>query len=168
MRPRRKLTSTITALLRLEGFNSRAPGAVSPLSKGPGVESSPLSKAPGVDDIEVSLLFCDDSFIQSLNAQHRGLDKPTDVLSFAQDDPRVLGDVVISLETAERQAQAAGWSVNNEVCLLAIHGVLHLMGYDDETVDGAATMRDKSAVVLKECGIPLPNAMVHPYFIEYN
>jgi probable rRNA maturation factor len=130
-------------------------------------------------NVEVSLLLCDDPFIRSLNLQHRGIDKPTDVLSFTQESPhpdmpadrdqnRILGDVVISLETADAQARTVGWPIDHEVCLLAVHGVLHLLGYDDETVEGAATMRDKSAVVLKECGIPLPATMPHPYFIEYN
>jgi len=74
---------------------------------------------------------------------------------------------VISLETADAQARAAGWSIEDEVDLLAVHGVLHLLGYDDETIEGAAEMREISALVLKDVGIQLPSDAVHPYFIEY-
>jgi len=84
------------------------------------------------------------------------------------DGPRVLGDVVISLETADAQARAAGWTLDDEVDLLAIHSVLHLLGYDDETVEGAAEMREITSTVLREISIALPAGSVHPYFIEYD
>jgi len=153
------MTSAIIALLRREGASS----------------------AP----IEISVVLCDDPFIRDLNREHRGLDKATDVLSFPQEEhegdfptfpgqpndlareTRVLGDIVISLETADAQARTAGWSIEDEVDLLAVHGVLHLLGYDDETVEGAAEMREISALVLKDAGIALPTGAVHPYFIEY-
>ena len=112
-------------------------------------------------------MLCDDDFIQALNATHRNKDKPTDVLSFPQGDPLVLGDIVISLDTANRQAEAVGWSLRNEVILLAIHGTLHLIGYDDETIEGAVQMRDKSAEILKRADIDLPHGQTHPYFVEY-
>ena len=135
-----------------------------------------------IQTVEISIVLCDDSFIRDLNYEHRGLNKATDVLSFPQDDfdeehlafmpgidggPRILGDVVISLETADAQARAAGWDIADEVDLLAIHGALHLLGYDDETVEGAAEMRERSAVVLSDLGISLPQGATHPYFIEY-
>ncbi|MDQ2686826.1 MAG: rRNA maturation RNase YbeY [Armatimonadota bacterium] len=124
------------------------------------------------EDIEISLALCDDAFIQALNAQYRGLDKPTDVLSFAQGDgeepgPRVLGDIVISLPTAEWQAARAGWPVESEVTLLAIHGLLHLLGYDDETDKGAREMQVKTLGTLADCGITLPEAGIHPFFAEH-
>lgn len=118
-------------------------------------------------DVEISLVLCDDAFIQNLNRDHRGKDKPTDVLSFPQDHPIVLGDVVISLDTAARQAQAAGWSHMDEIVLLALHAVLHLLGYDDETVEGAIEMRDRTAAVLQDLAIHLPDGATHPYFVEY-
>jgi len=155
------MTSAITALLRREGASS----------------------VP----IEISVVLCADHFIRDLNREHRGFDKATDVLSFPQEDveddsptfpgqpddlivdaSRVLGDVVISLQTADVQARAAGWSIEDEVDLLAIHGVLHLLGYDDETVEGAAEMREISAQVLKDVAIELPAGDIHPYFIEYS
>ncbi len=131
-------------------------------------------------DVEISILLCNDAFIRGLNREHRGQDTPTDVLSFGQqgsddfpippeiDRCAVLGDVVISLETAARQALTAGWPLESEAVLLAVHGVLHLLGYDDATADGAALMRDKAGHALHDCEIELPARLSHPYFIEYN
>ena len=117
-------------------------------------------------DPEISLVFCDDSFIQALNAEYRGKYKPTDVLSFAQDDPKVLGDIVISLPTAARQAEAAGWPLENEIALLGVHGLLHLLGFDDETEAGAWEMQRRTEAVLRECDIAIPSAGTHPFFVE--
>ena len=70
------------------------------------------------------------------------MDKPTDVLSFPLEDAgESLGDVVISLDTAARQAQARDWSLADETALLLVHGVLHLLGYEDDTEAGAKAMR---------------------------
>jgi len=84
---------------------------------------------------ELSVLLTDDAGIHELNREHRQKDKPTDVLAFAMDetvaDPAgILGDVVISLDTAERQARARQRSLIEEVRFLLAHGVLHLVGYD--------------------------------------
>lgn len=118
-------------------------------------------------DPEISVVLCDDLFIRDLNARWRGKDKPTDVLSFAQeDDPALLGDIVISLETATRQAEAAGWSLENEVALLGTHGLLHLLGYDDETQAGAWEMQSRTEAVLRVLGIPVPGIGTHPFFAE--
>lgn len=92
-------------------------------------------------EADLSILITDDASIRELNARWRGRDAATDVLSFSQLEgegpsitggPRVLGDVVISMETAARQAEAAGLSLDEEVQRLLIHGVLHLVGYDHE------------------------------------
>ncbi|MGI4789259.1 MAG: rRNA maturation RNase YbeY [Janthinobacterium lividum] len=117
-------------------------------------------------DPEISLVFCDDPFIQSLNAEYRGKNKPTDVLSFAQDDPELLGDIIISLPTATRQAEAARWPLENEITLLGVHGLLHLLGYDDETEAGAWEMQRRTEVVLFECGLAIPSGGMHPFFVE--
>jgi len=117
-------------------------------------------------DPEVSVVLCGDAFIRSLNAQYRGKDRPTDVLSFAQDDLDLLGDIVISLPTAARQAEAAGWSLENEVALLGVHGLLHLLGHDDETAEGAWEMQARTEAVLREVGISVPEAGTHPFFTE--
>ena len=116
-------------------------------------------------DPEISVVFCDDPFIQALNAKYRGKDKPTDVLSFAQDDPHVLGDIIISVPTAARQAEAAGWPVESEIALLAVHGLLHLLGYDDETEAGAWNMQRRTEAALTEVEIAVPGAGKHPFFV---
>lgn len=78
---------------------------------------------------ELSVLLCDDEAIRDLNYRYRGMDTPTDVLSFEQSGP-LLGDVVISLETASRQAHASGISQVDELRDLLLHGILHLVGRD--------------------------------------
>lgn len=80
--------------------------------------------------------------------------------------PRVLGDIVISLPTAARQAARAGWPLDSEVTLLAVHGLLHLLGHDDETDEGAREMQAKTLEVMAACGIALPGAGIHPFFAE--
>lgn len=91
------------------------------------------------DGEEISILFCNDAFIQKLNKQYRGIDAPTDVLSFENGDEytdedgnswRSMGDVIISLETVPKNAEYFGVSQNEELKRLLIHGVLHLNGYD--------------------------------------
>lgn len=95
----------------------------------------------GVTQGALSLLLCDDRTIELLNSHFRKIPKPTDVLSFPAGDRLPtgtvhLGDVAISVETAARQAEAAGHSLEQELCLLLIHGVLHLCGYDHERDQG--------------------------------
>ena len=88
------------------------------------------------DNTELSLVLCDDDFIQKLNHEYLGKNRPTDVLSFPLEEDdfdseiRLLGDVVISIETASHQAQKMRHSVGLEVVFLLIHGFLHLVGYD--------------------------------------
>lgn len=101
----------------------------------------------GVSDSELSILLCDDKRIRKLNREHRDKDKPTDVLSFPQAEFRqpekparghslqLLGDVVISLETAQRQADGRRRPLENEVRFLLAHGILHLLGHDHMTAD---------------------------------
>lgn len=126
-----------------------------------------LLRREGIEnDPEISVVFCDDVYIQALNAQYRGKDKPTDVLSFAQDDLEVLGDIVLSVPTAERQAEAAGWPLEHEIALLAVHGLLHLLGYDDETETGAWEMQRRTEAALTEVGIAVPERGKHPFFVE--
>ena len=77
-----------------------------------------------------------DARVRALNRQYRKIDRPTDVLSFPSDEPGYLGDVVIAAGVATRQAHAAGHSVAAELRVLALHGLLHLLGYDHERDDG--------------------------------
>ncbi len=109
----------------------------------------------------MSILLTNDAEVHQLNLLYRGKDSPTDVLSFAQhtepdptsitsadDLPLLLGDVVISVDTALRQAQQHRIALADELALLAVHGTLHLLGYEDETEQGAAIMRHKEREIL--------------------
>ena len=91
------------------------------------------------DSAEVSILFVDDDRMRELNRTWRGKDRTTDVLAFSQREgvsppgsEALLGDVVISVETASRQAKERGTSLDDELDLLMVHGVLHLLGFDHE------------------------------------
>jgi probable rRNA maturation factor len=102
---------------------------------------------------EVSVLLLDDAAITALNRDYRGKDRPTDVLSFYQaENPEergdVLGDVVISVETAKRQADERNKSLDDEMDLLLAHGILHLLGYTDYTEDDAKHMQHRAAEII--------------------
>lgn len=102
---------------------------------------------------EVSIMLVDDEGITRLNKEYLGKDRPTDVLSFYQaEDPEergdVLGDVVISVETAKRQAEERGKRLDEELDLLTAHGILHLLGYTDYTEEAARRMQDKAAEII--------------------
>jgi probable rRNA maturation factor len=102
----------------------------------------------GAGDWELSILFCGDTFIRGLNRRYRGLAAPTDVLSFSQGGrvpgagaakKKVAGDIVISLETLERNAEREGETREKELKRLLIHGMLHLQGLDHPE-EGASEM----------------------------
>lgn len=110
------------------------------------------------EESELSILFVNDNKIQKLNKEYRGIDRPTDVLSFSMDEgeggginPWLLGDVIISLETAARQAEEKGHSLEKEVLILLIHGILHLLGYEHEnSPEYAKVMEKKEKEILKD------------------
>jgi probable rRNA maturation factor len=87
---------------------------------------------------DVALVLTGDRAVRALNARYRGQDRPTDVLSFpGGGSEAALGDIVISVETAERNARAQRRTLAQELDVLALHGFLHVLGYDHETDDGA-------------------------------
>ena len=88
------------------------------------------------DAEDLAIAFVDDAAMRRLNREFRRKDKTTDVLTFPGDEPTHLGDVVISLEQARRQARDEQHSLATEVRYLILHGILHSMGYDHETDDG--------------------------------
>ena len=106
---------------------------------------------------ELSILFMDDEGIRGLNRDYRKKDMHTDVLSFPMREgefgdmnPDLLGDVVISLDTAKRQAEGRGETLHQEVNLLLIHGILHLLGFDHEkSAAEAKAMKAKESEMLK-------------------
>lgn len=117
-----------------------------------------LFKHLNCPDKEVSLVFVNDEIIHRLNKQYLNKDKPTNVLSFSlqegefnQINPQILGDIVISVETAQKDAAKGGFSVEEEIYFLIIHGLLHLLGYNHENTTEAETkkMRKKERELLK-------------------
>lgn len=134
---------------------------------------------------EVSVVLVDNDYIQNLNSQYRGLDQPTDVLSFAmledsaeelpvateppigpeaspvkqgapvvpENQPELLGDIFISVERAKEQAADYGHSVNRELCYLAVHGLLHLVGFDHQNPVDQERMRRAEEEILTAAGL---------------
>lgn len=90
---------------------------------------------------EVAIALVTDAHMRKLNRTYRGVDKPTDVLSFPSDVPDMLGDIVVAKGVAERQAKEHGHAVQTELRVLALHGLLHLLGYDHEAKDDGGRMR---------------------------
>ena len=118
-----------------------------------------------VATVYVSLVLTDDVGIARLNRQYRGIDAPTDVLSFSQLEssgppvewpegmPLTLGDIVVSLPRAELQAGEYGHSRERELAFLLVHGLLHLLGFDDETPGQAAVMEEHQERILQSLGL---------------
>ncbi|MBY0158302.1 rRNA maturation RNase YbeY [Paenibacillus lautus] len=131
-------------------------------------------EAEGVTDGEVDLTFVDDEGIHELNREYRGIDRPTDVLSFAMNEitndeleiiyeleegeelesvPDVLGDIIISVPRAKLQSEEYGHSLERELGFLFVHGFLHLLGYDHQDEASEAEMMGKQEAVLAEVGL---------------
>jgi probable rRNA maturation factor len=117
----------------------------------------------------VSLVVVDDLTIRRLHREYLGKDAPTDVLSFPleQGEGVLEGEVIVSAETAQRVAATFGWPVEDELLLYAIHGTLHLVGFDDDTPPRQAEMRRQERAYLakfglcpryEECGLPAQGA----------
>ncbi len=108
---------------------------------------------------DVSIQITDDATMQQYNLEYMGIDAPTDVLSFPvpfqnpETGAPYLGDLLISLPTAARQAEAAGHSVSEEVKLLVVHGMLHLLGHDHATPEEKEAMWKLQDTLLAELGI---------------
>ncbi|MBP7342199.1 MAG: rRNA maturation RNase YbeY [Syntrophaceae bacterium] len=112
--------------------------------------SARLLKLIGCSPKELSITFVDDPAIRTINREYLGKDKPTNVISFSllegeygNINPDVLGDVVISAETALRDAGAGHYCVDEEIVFLIIHGVLHLTGYNHENTTRANALKMK-------------------------
>jgi len=128
----------------------------------------------GVDEGEVDLTFVNNERIHELNREFRGIDRPTDVLSFAMNDtvedeleiiyeveegeeseeiPNTLGDIIISVTRAQEQAIEYGHSLERELGFLFVHGFLHLLGYDHQDEASEAEMMSKQENVLSQVGL---------------
>jgi len=111
---------------------------------------------------ELSFVVTGDDQIRDMNRQYRGVDAPTDVLSFpcepdpgAVEDAAYLGDLLVSLPYVARQAAAEGHAVSDELVLVAVHGTLHLLGYDHDTPENQAAMWAVQAQALKKAGVSI-------------
>ena len=116
----------------------------------------------GLKKASCSIIIVDNSYIHKLNKEYRGIDRVTDVISFALEDseqyyiegmPREIGDIFISIDHAKMQAEEYGHSLERELCFLSVHGLYHLLGYDHETEEEAEVMFKKQEEVLMEYGI---------------
>ena len=115
----------------------------------------------GVSDAEISLAVVDDPTIHALNRRFLAHDEPTDVISFVLErGPAGLeGEIVVSADTARRQAEAYGWPAEDELLLYVVHGALHLVGFDDTTSEAAAKMRHEEQQCLARWGLKPPGRM---------
>ena len=126
-----------------------------------------------VADAELAVMLTDDSGIRTLNSNWRGIDKPTNVLSFPalqptgpsgpEDAPRMLGDIAIAYETTRREADDEQKLFDHHLSHLVVHGFLHLIGYDHEKDDDAETMEALEREILSQLGIPDPYTDRDPY-----
>lgn len=118
------------------------------------------------DNVELALIVTTDEQMQELNRGFRGIDAPTDVLSFAASEggdfvlpadlPPYLGDVIISLPAARRQAEERGRPLRDELALLIVHGCLHLLGYDHAEPEDQQAMWARQADILRRLGVEPP------------
>ncbi len=113
-----------------------------------------------IKKVEFNIIIVNNNYIQKLNKEYRGIDKETDVISFALEDDktfnpkeRVLGDIYISYDKAVGQASEYGHSLTRELCFLALHGLLHLLGYDHMEKEDEKIMFSLQDEILNEANI---------------
>ncbi|MCH4825710.1 MAG: rRNA maturation RNase YbeY [Planococcus sp. (in: firmicutes)] len=124
------------------------------------------AKQEKITDSEVSVTFVTNEMIRDINREYRGKDQPTDVISFAMEEmgegetaiigsqePRMLGDIIISLDRTKEQAADFGHSFERELGFLAVHGFLHLLGYDHMTEEDEKIMFSRQEEILVSLGI---------------
>lgn len=132
------------------------------------------AEAEGITEGEVALTFVDDEAIHELNRDYRGIDRPTDVLSFAMNESLddeleivyeleedeeadsltdILGDIIISVDRAKQQSEDYGHSLEREIGFLFVHGFLHLIGYDHQDAESEAEMMGKQEAALARVGL---------------
>ncbi|WP_024509604.1 rRNA maturation RNase YbeY [Bradyrhizobium sp. ARR65] len=132
------------------------------------IEAAASASNADVGNAELAVMLTDDAGIRTLNKDFRGIDKPTNVLSFPAPDiggadgdndaPHSLGDIAIAYETVRREADEEGKPFADHLSHLAVHGFLHLIGYDHEADDDAEEMEALETEVLAQLGIPDPYA----------
>ncbi|WP_460020141.1 rRNA maturation RNase YbeY [Magnetospira thiophila] len=130
-----------------------------------GLRAALAALAEVQEPVEAALVLADDATVQGLNRDYRGQDKPTNVLSFADlgedqagEVARLLGDVVVALETTVHEAADQGKSLSDHFSHLVVHGMLHLLNYDHLSDDDAEHMEQKERAILAGLGIADPYA----------
>ena len=123
-------------------------------------------KKENLKNVSFNLIIVNNEYIHELNKNYRGIDRETDVITFAlededsiviPDDERILGDIYISIDKARSQAEEYGHSLLRELSFLAVHGFYHLLGYDHMTKEDEEVMFKKQEEVLEEYGIRREN-----------
>ncbi len=117
-----------------------------------------MAAGPAYRKSEVSITLTNDAEIHALNREYRNIDRPTNVLSFELGDDVLLGDIYISLDTVAREATDAGISIDEHTAHMAVHGTLHLMGYDHIDDDEAEVMESREVEILNKLGYANPYA----------
>ncbi len=144
-------------MINIESIPNLSP--VIPLERVENAALAALKHQSAPTEVELTIVLSNDIQLRELNLQWMGINAPTDVLSFPADenDPetgsRYLGDILISVETAARQAARAGHSVEAEVQLLTVHGILHLLGHDHAEEQEKARMWAAQAEILETLGL---------------
>lgn len=152
---------TVLIDIRTEGFPAELEGVIEKIA----ADSLRYEAFP--EECEISVSIVDNAEIHQINKQFRGIDRPTDVLSFPQltfaegermerneEGEVVLGDIIISLERAREQAEEYGHSLKREIAFLTAHSMLHLLGYDHMTPEEETEMFAKQKEILELAGIP--------------
>jgi len=108
-------------------------------------------KKEGVRDGYISIALVDDQRIKEINRVYAKIEKPTDVLSFdLSEKDYFIGDIIISVETAQRKAKEVDWSLEKEVGLYLVHGILHLVGYDDQKKKDYLRMKKREEEIVRD------------------
>ena len=115
-----------------------------------------------IDNVSLNVIIVDNDYIHKINKENRGIDKETDVISFALEDEdsvklpidiRILGDIYISIDKVISQAKEYSHSEKRELCFLGVHGLYHLLGYDHMSEEEEKIMFEKQEKVLSEYGV---------------
>jgi len=160
------LTLPMTEVLVVADCWQNAPDAEAVIQRA--IAAASQNVDADVGDAELAIMLTDDSGIRTLNSNWRGIDKPTNVLSFPAlqpvapqkpgDAPRMLGDIAIAYETVRREADDEGKPFDHHLSHLAVHGFLHLVGFDHENDGDAEAMEALETEILAQLGISDPYA----------
>ena len=164
--PMASLALPITEVLVVADCWQAEPGAEAVIQRAIAVAAEMVNADTGA--AELAVMLTDDAGIQTLNRNWRGIDKPTNVLSFAalpptgprgpDDAPHMLGDIAIAYQTTRKEADDEQKPFDHHLGHLAVHGFLHLIGYDHENDDDAEAMETLEQAILAQLGIPDPYA----------